>query len=106
MAQYQIFTDGQLIEYTDGVAIYRNGSLNKSFVLLKAITTLGFDGIEDTDWITLYALSAIGTLGVFRNGVRGGDFVLDEAMTALAFDGVESLDEGLTGDWIEIYIFE
>jgi hypothetical protein len=106
MAQYQTYNDGQLIEYTDGVAIYRNGSLNKSFVLLKAITALGFAGIENIDWITLYALSMIGVLGVFRNGVRAGDFVLDEAITALAFDGVESSDGGVTGDWIKIYTFD
>jgi hypothetical protein len=36
-----------------------------------------------------------------RDGARDGAYVLDMELTVLGFGGVESVDEGLTGDWIE-----
>jgi len=104
--QYQTHTDGEVLEYSDGVAVWRNGSIDNSFVLDKKLTALGFDGVEGVDYKRLYALSKIGLTGIFRNGVRENDFVLDETITPLGFGGVESVDEGVTGDWIEVYIFE
>lgn len=38
--------------------------------------------------------------GDFRLMVRDGSLCYDQALTGLGFDGAESLDEGVTGDWI------
>jgi hypothetical protein len=39
---------------------------------------------------------------VYRSGVRDGTFVIDKELTATGFDGVESLDNGDTGDWLNV----
>lgn len=36
-----------------------------------------------------------------RDGARDSAYVLDIELTPLGFSGVESVDEGVTGDWIE-----
>jgi hypothetical protein len=41
------------IELTDGVAIWRRIVRDGVFALDKAITPLGFDGVENTDWINV-----------------------------------------------------
>lgn len=111
MSQYSIYADGQLVQYTDGNTIFRTGSRDKNFVIDKALTPLGFDGVESIDegvtgdWMNIDEWSLIGITGIFRDGVRDGNFVLDETITPFGFDGVESMDGGTTGDWIKIYTF-
>lgn len=39
--------------YSDGVDTFRDGVRNGSYVIDKALTALGFDGEEDTDWENL-----------------------------------------------------
>ena len=41
------------IIYTDGTSIFRKGVRSHSFVIDKALTTLGFNGVEDTDWTNI-----------------------------------------------------
>ena len=110
--QYTIY-DNALIEYTDGVTTFRDGSRGGSFVTDVALTVTGFAGTESTDegvtgdWMNLSEFNGI-TLydpspsGIYRDGVRGGEFVVDMALTLMGFDGDESLDDGLTGDWVHI----
>ena len=110
--QYQTYTTGDFVEYTDGVALYRTISRGGMFCIDETLTAIGFDGAESLDggttgdWVNIDSWAKIGTTGIFRDGVRNGDFVLDEALTPLGFDGAESIDEGITGDWINVYIFE
>jgi len=40
----------QYVEYEDGGDIYRKGVRNNKFVLDKALTALGFNGVENVDW--------------------------------------------------------
>jgi len=42
----------------------------------------------------------------YRDGVRDGKFVIDQALTPLGFDGSESVDEGVTGDWLNLKEYE
>lgn len=112
MSQYIIY-DNILVEYTDGINTFRDGSRGGSFVTDVALTVTGFAGTESTDegvtgdWRNISDFNG-GTLynpspsGVFRDGVRDGEFVVDMALTPTGFDGTESLDDGLTGDWLHI----
>jgi len=43
---------------------------------------------------------------IYRDGVRSGKFVIDKALTALGFGGTESVDEGITGDWLNLKTYE
>jgi hypothetical protein len=45
---------GSYIEYTDGTAIYRKGVRTGAFVIDKALTATGFNGIEGVDWENIY----------------------------------------------------
>ena len=38
----------------------------------------------------------------FRDGVRSGAYVIDKALTVTGFAGSESVDEGVTGDWVNL----
>ena len=42
MAQYQI--------YTNNIVTFRDGVRDGAYVIDKALTPNGFDGIEDIDW--------------------------------------------------------
>ena len=42
------------------------------------------------------------TVDTFRDGVRDGAYVIDKTLTPTGFAGSESVDEGVTGDWINI----
>lgn len=42
------------IEWTDGDGLYRMIVRDSGLFIDKAITPLGFDGIEDTDWIEIH----------------------------------------------------
>lgn len=42
----------------------------------------------------------------YRDGVRSGKFVIDKELTELGFSGTESVDEGVTGDWINLKEYE
>lgn len=112
MPQYVIY-DNVLVEYTDGVNTFRDGSRNGSFVTDMELNATGFNGVESTDggltgdWAnmtefngaTLYDPSPS---GVYRDGIRDGVFVTDMTLTTTGFAGTESLDDGLTGDWLHI----
>jgi hypothetical protein len=95
MAQYVTFNDNDLIEYTDGVDTFRDGSEGGMFIL---------EVLDGASWTTLETMeheSCPGT-NVFRDGPRGGAWCTDQALTLIGFAGVESLDEGITGDWINL----
>ena len=47
----------QYYECTDGTAIYRFGVRNLAYVVDRTITSLGFLGVEDTDWENLKELT-------------------------------------------------
>jgi len=95
MAQYSTYTDGVTVEYTDGVDTFRNGSIGGAFVTEK---------LDGASWSTLEMIDLEGSAdtGVFRDGTRGSSYVVDKTLNATGFNGTESLDEGLTGDWINL----
>jgi hypothetical protein len=105
MAQYAIYTSGVTVEYTDGVDVFRDGSRAGTWVTDKTLTVTGFAGSENTDWLNIETLDTDGGIGIdtFRDGVRDGTYVIDKTLTATGFAGAESLDEGVTGDWINLY---
>ena len=43
---------------------------------------------------------------IYRDGVRDGKFVIDTTLTPLGFNGSESVDEGLSGDWMNLKEYE
>jgi len=49
--------DTQYIYYTDGIAYYRKGVRDYSFIIDKTLTPTGFSGSENTDWENIYELS-------------------------------------------------
>jgi len=102
MAQYVIFTDGIYVTYTDGVDIFRDGSRGGAFVTDQTLTTTGFAGAENTDWINVDSNTNPLGLNVFRDGVRDGCYVKDQTLTGTGFSGVESLDNGVTNDWVNL----
>ena len=95
MGQYAEYTNATLVEYTDGVDTFRDGSLGGSYVIEK---------LDGASWDDLEALTTDGGLGLttFRDGIRDHCYVVDQALTVTGFLGTESLDEGLTGDWINL----
>ena len=114
--QYQVY-DNVLIEYTDGVNTFRDGSRGGAFVTDVELSATGFSGAETTDegvtgdWMNISDYNGStdanpspdpSPLGVYRDGITGGVFVTDMTLTATGFDGDESLDDGLTGDWFHI----
>jgi hypothetical protein len=48
-----------------------------------------------------YRLYTDGTY-IYRDGVRSGKFVIDKELTPLGFSGSESIDEGVSGDWMNL----
>ncbi len=101
--------DVQYVYYDDGIALWRKGVRDGCFVWDKALTPVGFNGIEDTDWENVRTLcpgesSATTDDGIiqyviyydgitlWRKGVRDGCFVWDRAITLTGFDGVEDTD--------------
>jgi hypothetical protein len=105
MAQYQIYTSGVQVTYTDGVDTFREGSRAGVWATDHTLTATGFAGAENTDWENIATLDAEGGIGIdtFRDGVRDGNYIVDKTLTATGFSGTESLDEGATGDWINLY---
>jgi hypothetical protein len=93
--QYVEYTTGVLVEYTDGVDTFRDGSLGGAYVIEK---------LDGASWDDIETLDSEGKTGVptFRDGVRDDCYVIDKALTVTGFLGVESLDEGMTGDWINL----
>jgi uncharacterized protein (TIGR02145 family) len=99
----------QYVYYDDGIALWRKGVRDGCFVWDKALTPVGFNGIEDTDWenvrtlcpgesstttddgIIQYVIYYDG-ITLWRKGVRDGCFVWDRAITLTGFDGVEDTD--------------
>ena len=94
--QYVTYTSGTLVEYTDGVDTFRDGSFGSVYVV---------EYLDGASWDDLETLDATGGIGIdtFRDGVRDGTYVIDKALNATGFAGVESLDGGVTGDWINLY---
>ena len=103
--QYHIYLSGETLTYTDNVDTFRDGSRGGVYVIDKELTPTGFAGSENTDWMNIETLDAEGGIGVdsFRDGVRDGSYVIDKALTVIGFTGSESLDNGVTGDWINLY---
>lgn len=99
MGQYVTYTSGITVEYTDGVDTFRDGSVGGSFVT---------EYLDGASWSTLEMLDAEGGIGIdtFRDGIRDNAYVVDKTLTSTGFSGVESLDEGLTGDWINLLKLE
>lgn len=101
--------DVQYVYYDDGIALWRKGVRDGCFVWDKALTPVGFNGIEDTDWenvrtlcpgesstttddgIIQYVIYYDG-ITLWRKGVRDGCFVWDRAITLTGFDGIEDTD--------------
>jgi hypothetical protein len=95
MDQYLTYTTGVLIEYTDGVDTFRDGSLGGSYVI---------EHLDGASWDDIEMLDSEGITGIptFRDGIRDSCYVIDKALTVTGFLGSESLDEGVTGDWINL----
>jgi len=95
MAQYVTYTSGTLVEYTDGVNTFHDGSYGGVYVI---------EQLNGASWDTLETLDADGGIGVatFRDGVRDGAYVIDKTLTGTGFAGSETTDEGATGDWINL----
>jgi hypothetical protein len=93
--QYATYATGTLVEYTDGVDTFRDGSLGGSYVIEK---------LDGASWDDIEGMTADSGLGLttFRDGIRDGCYVVDQTLTVSGFLGTESLDEGLTGDWINL----
>lgn len=102
MAQYVTFTNEVYVVYTDGVDTFRDGSRDGAFVTDQTLTPTGFAGDEDTDWANVDSTTNPLGLTVFRDGVRDGGYVKDQTLTATGFAGAESLDNGVTGDWVNL----
>jgi hypothetical protein len=104
MSQYVEYTTGVTITYTDGVDIFRDGSRDGTWVTDHTLTPTGFAGAENTDWENIEMQDTDGGIGIdtFRDGIRSECYVIDKTLTISGFLGDESLDEGLTGDWINI----
>lgn len=96
--QYQVYTSGVLVTYTDGVDTFRNGSRGGVFVTDKTLTALGFSGAENTDWINLESFDSDGGVGLdeFRDGVRNFCYVIDKVLDATGFFGTEDIN------WVNI----
>lgn len=47
----------QYQEYTDGIDTFRDGVRGGSYVIDKALTPTGFNGIINIDWENLYIAS-------------------------------------------------
>jgi hypothetical protein len=92
MGQYALYTNSVLVEYTDGVDTFRDGSVGSSFIT---------EHLDGGSWDTLESLND-GGLTIFRDGIRNKCYVIDQTLTATGFSGVESTDEGVTGDWINL----
>lgn len=92
MAQYTEYTAGELVTYTDGVTIFRDGSRGAYFVIDNTLTALGFAGTEFFDWMNIELKTCPSATGVFRDGVRGGFYVIDAAITVTGFAGLENTD--------------
>jgi hypothetical protein len=95
--QYIYYTSGTMVEYTDGVDVFRDGSLGGSYIV---------EVLDGASWDDLESIDAEGAIGIdtFRDGVRGGAYVIDKTLTPIGFAGIESLDDGITGDWINLRI--
>ena len=96
MAQYTILS-GSSIELSDGTDTFRvieEGGSVLRFDQTK--TSLGFDGVENTDWQTIDTAELPGGAGgnQFRVGVRDTYWVIDQVYTpiVLGFSGTEGED--------------
>ena len=103
--QYKVYISGVLVTYTDGVDTFRDGSRAGTWVTDHTLTPTGFGGTEGTDWENLEMIDAEDGIGIdtFRDGIRDGTYVIDKTLTATGFAGAESIDEGVTGYWINLY---
>ena len=84
----------ELSAYTVESAIYNN------IVLVKG-TGCSVRLVRDITLSSQYVIFDDGS-DIYRKGVRFGSFVIDYALTVTGFAGDESLDDGLTGDWINL----
>lgn len=49
-------SDIQYVYYTDGTYFWRKGVKDSVFVIDKALTDTGFNGVENTDWENVYSI--------------------------------------------------
>ena len=49
---------GQYDYYSDGTAIWRKGIRGGAYCIDKALTPMGFDGVENVDWVNVETLMA------------------------------------------------
>ena len=99
MAQYTILstvgTDS--IELTDGTSTFRVQVRGTALYFDTELTSTGFAGSENTDWVNISSTSLDGTPeGVFRLGARDLAWRIDQAIDGTGFAGTEDIN------WSEI----
>ena len=97
MGQYDILTalSSSDIILSDTIGTYRLQSRTGILWVDKELTSLGFDGVENTDWQSVYAYShPSSSIDNFRVGARDLHWRVDQALTPLGFGGggVENTD--------------
>ena len=91
MAQYRIITSANPLILSDGTDTFRYAVRSDNLFLDQEVTSLGFDGDEDTDWKNLEEVISSGD-NSYRHGVRDLSWVTDGAITATGFLGDEDID--------------
>jgi hypothetical protein len=77
-------------------------------IIINGVTYNSFTTLVQVE-AKLVELILTNTSGInisgFRLVVRGGILSIDKELTTLGFNGTESVDDGTTGDWINIKTF-
>jgi len=95
MDQYIIYTKTATTQYqvwTDGTTLFRTGIRDNLIQYDKTLTSLGFTGTENVDWINTGGEGNLITGATAREGVRDENWVIDIELTALGFLGAENTD--------------
>lgn len=96
MAQYTYFNVNKyayVFDPTTGLKM-RQGNRNGIYVIDEALTTIGFSGIENTDWVNISNIQFVSSK--IRVGVRSLKYVIDATITDIGFNGYEFID------WLKI----
>jgi hypothetical protein len=98
MAQYITLSGGQYtiwINTNTGLKV-RIGQRNNNYVVDKELTTNGFSGSENTNWINIggspFEISGL----LLRLGVRSGYWIIDAELDGTGFAGTENIN------WVNI----
>ena len=78
MSQYSVYTNSVLVEYTDGVDTFRDGSQGGYFIT---------EHMDGASWDVLETLNNDKGLTTFRDGIRDQSYVVDQTLTATGFSG-------------------